>query len=117
MIDAAFVFPHGEPVTVHTATTTTDRYGNEVSSWSAGQTYERCVISRRTSDDLTDAGRQGVVVGLAVFFPYPDAAISAHDRLELRGDLWEIVGEPYLYHHAMTGWEPGVSVAVRRVEG
>jgi head-tail adaptor len=117
MTDDAFAFPHGEPVTVHTATTTEDRYGNETSTWSAGTTYDRCVISRRTSDDLTDSGRQGVVVGLSVFLPYPEAQIDLHDRLELRGAIWEIVGEPYLYHHAMTGWEPGIGVAVQRVEG
>lgn len=114
-----FVFPHGEPVTVHTAVTTTDRYGNEVSTWVAGTVYEQCVISRRLSSDrdLTDGGRQGVIVGLNVFLPYPEAMILPHDRLELRGSIWEIVGEPYLYHHAQTGWQPGVSVAVRRVEG
>lgn len=109
-------FPHGEPVTVYTSTTASDRYGNDVSTWAVGETYERCVVSARRSDDLTDGGRQGVIVGLNLFMP-ADAVVGNHDRLEVRGEMYEVVGEPFLPHSPFTGLEPGLTVAVQRVAG
>jgi len=112
-------FAQGEPVTVHKPTVTTDRYGNEVSVWAADATYERCAVSSRsqTSDgDNTDRGRQGVTVGLKVFLPV-GAQVGNHDRLEVRGKMYEILGEPFAPHSPFSGLEPGVSVALRRVEG
>ncbi len=112
-------FPRGESVTVHDSTVTTDRYGNDTFTWTVGAMYERCVVSARRSGeggDLTDQGRQGVVVGLKVMLP-SEAVVSNHSRLEVRGDLYEIVGEPFAPHSPFTGLEPGVSVDLRRVEG
>lgn len=109
-------FAHGEPVTVWTATTTTDRYGNEVNDWVVGPTYDRCSVAPRASTELTDGGRQGVIIGLSVYLP-PDAVVGPHDRLEVRGDMFEIDGEPGEWRSPFTGWNPGIEVALKRVTG
>ena len=109
-------FPRGEAVTVYNATLTTDRYGNEVSTWAAGTTYQHCVVSARRTDDLTNGGRQGTIVGLKVLLP-TTAEVDPHDRLEVRGSMYEIVGEPFAPSSPFTGLTPGVSVDIRRVEG
>lgn len=108
---------NGEPVVVYRTTVTTDRYGNDTPGpYTAVATYEGCAIAPRRSSEETTAGRQGVIVGLTVYLS-SDAAVGPHDRLEVRGDMFEVDGEVGVWRSPFTGWAPGVEVNVRRVEG
>lgn len=113
-------YPFGTTVTVYRASSTTDRYGNEVPGpWVSVGTVAGCAVAPRSSsraDELTGAGRTGVIVGLTLYAP-SDAEIGPHDRVEVDGDTFEVDGEVGRWSSPFTGWTPGVEVALRRVEG
>ena len=110
----------GEPVTVVHAEYVTDYYGNESEQldWAnAVETVlEPCGVAPRYSSEPVDPNRSPVIIGLTVFLP-SGATVSARDRLRVRGDLWEVEGEPGTWISPFTGWYPGVEVALRRVNG
>ena len=112
------MFPAGETVTRLRAPLVADRYGNLVPDWSNPDRLDipDCGVAPRTSDEETEQGRQGVVVGIAVYAP-PDADILPSDRLEVRGSVYEVVGEVAVWRSPFTGWHPGIVVNLRRVEG
>lgn len=47
----------------------------------------------------------------------PGTAVTANDRLRVRGLVYEVDGTPETDHDPMTGTEPGVKVIARRVAG
>lgn len=110
-------FAHGEPVSVLTAVSTpTGRYGEDLTVWEETETWPRCAIAPRPGLETAEPGRQGVIVGHTVYGP-PGAHVGPHDRLRFRGDDHDIVGEPGVYVHPFSGWEPGIEVATVRVTG
>src|SRR5690606_23597160 len=80
-------FPAGETVTRIRAPLVTDRYGNEVRDWDHATRLDilGCGIAPRTTDEETELGRQGVIVGIAVYAP-PGTDIQPSDRMEVRGE-------------------------------
>lgn len=110
-------FAYGTTVTVQRATPVVDRYGNSrPGTYTDHHTIAGCGIAPRTSDDLTDRGRLGVVVGLTMFAPY-DADLLSSDRVVVGGETYETVGDPGQWRSPLTGWQPGLEIALRRVEG
>lgn len=46
-----------------------------------------------------------------------ERGISAYDRVSMRGQTWEVVGQPTILRSFFTGWRPGTAVNLRRTEG
>lgn len=60
--------------------------------------------------------RDTVIVGLTLLMP-SGSQVSAVDRFVVRGDLWEVYGQPESIISPFTGWNPGLPVAIGRVTG
>lgn len=95
---------------------TTDSQGNEVPGPDIRLDIEKCAVAPRLQGDVTEGGRQGVIVGTTVYFP-SGADVLATDRLEVRGEVHTIEGDPGRWVSPFTADEWGVEVATRRVEG
>ncbi|HEX5541114.1 MAG TPA: hypothetical protein VFX60_06060 [Micromonospora sp.] len=111
-------FAYPETAIVLRAPLIEDRYGNEVRDWVNQERIESdgWAFAPRFSDEASDAGRQGVIVGLTGLGP-PGADVLATDRMEVRGLTYEVEGEPGEWRNPFTGWLPGIQVALKRVEG
>lgn len=92
-----------------------DEYGDPSGS-PEEETLDGCIVAPRTSSDVDDRGRQGVVVGLSLFAPF-GTDITHTDQLRVDGVLYEIDGEPGRWKSPFSGWEAGVEVALRRAAG
>lgn len=107
----------GETVTILRAgTPTTDRYGNEVPGADQRLDVYGCAVAPRADADITGQGRQGVIVGTTIYFP-PATDVRATDRLEVRGETHDIVGDPGDWRSPYSGRARGVEVSTRRAEG
>lgn len=109
-------FPYGETATVIRAGLSDDGYGNQVRDWTTAVRTPSpgWGFAPRHGDENTIAGSQGVIVGLTGYGP-PGADVLPTDRMEVRGEVYEVVGEVGEWRNPFTGWEPGVEVALRRV--
>ena len=77
---------------------------------------EGCTVAPRSSTEVDERGRQGVVVGLTLYAPYGTDIVHT-DQLQVDGVLYDIDGEPGLWKNPFTGWEAGIEVALVRAEG
>lgn len=91
-----------------------DDYGDPIAG-TARFTIPDCSKAPRTSSDITDRGRHGVVVGLDLYCP--PGHLLPSDQVEVDGVLYDIEGEPGDWHSPYTGWHPGEVVALRRAAG
>lgn len=114
-------YPFGTTITVQERVAApVDRYGEVTYTW-VSRTIDGCAVAPRSSSrgaggELSDGGRQGVIVGLTVYAP-PDSAIDAHARVEIDGELFEVDGEVGRWRSPLTGWAPGDEINLKRVEG
>lgn len=107
----------GETVTfIRAAPGGVDDNGDPVAGTETRTEVERCSVVPRTSSEVTDQGRQGVIVGLTVYAP-ASAVVGPHDRLEVRGELYDVDGEPGYWVSQRTGHPAGWEIAAKRVEG
>lgn len=93
-----------------------DAYGDPATSTTARVVIESCAIAPRYSNEPTERGRQGVIVGLSVYAP-AGSDITSTDRLEIDGVAYVIDGEPAEWINPFTGSRPGLEVAARRATG
>jgi SPP1 family predicted phage head-tail adaptor len=93
-----------------------DQYGDPIPSTETRKVIAGAFVGPRESNDLSDAGRVGVIVGLSLFAPY-DADIVKTDEIEVDGVRFTIDGEVGRWRHPLTGWEAGLTAALERVEG
>ena len=114
-------FPMGEPVTVLTADTDENAYADEATpTWSKPPVSSVVVLGvgvepRPSSEPVANA-RNAVVVGYTLYLP--DAAgVTARSRIIVRGNTYEVLGEPAEWRSPFTAWAPGAVVQVQRVEG
>lgn len=108
----------GETVTVLTPGETTDGHGNPVPDWADAEDTDvegAAVAPEKVEEDRT-AGRQGVVVKRTVYLP-PGSVVAATDRLVVRGDTYNVDGEPGPWVSPFGGTLGGVEVSLRRVVG
>lgn len=94
----------------------TDRYSNEVKGEPARLMIAGAGVAPRTSSDIGGDGRTGVIVGLTLLAPFGTDIVHA-DQFEVDGVLYEIDGDAGSWESALTGWEAGVEVALKRVVG
>lgn len=95
---------------------TPDGYGAPTVGVPTRMVLDGAFVAPRTSDDVNDPGRAGVVVGLTLFVP---AGVSVHpdDQVEVDGVRYEVVGDRAVWENPFTGWAPGATLALRRVDG
>lgn len=114
------MFPRGETVTVLRGVPIEDPYSaaETVLDWTVpGETpVPGCAVAPRESVEPEQVGRSSVIVGLTVFMP-AGTAVTAADRLRIRGQVHEIVGEPGDWRSPFTGRAHGIEVATRQVSG
>lgn len=115
-------FPFGETVT-HldgTASVTQDDLGNDVRSFPVKATYSKVPVAPRdgggTSSNELVQGQDMVVIGLTIYVP-DRVVVDAQDRFMVRGEEFEVQGDPQFYQSPFTGWRPGSPVALQRVTG
>lgn len=114
-------FPNGETAYVIRAKRVLDPYSGEVErlDWSqASRTpYDDCAFAPRVTDEPAKPGEAAVFVEGTVFSPHADMDVTAYDRIEIAGHVWDIDGEPILWRNPISGWTPGWAIKVRRREG
>lgn len=114
-------YPFGESVQIlDGAVTSRDTYGNDVRTFPVKATYTNVPVAPADANgaggnEYTD-GRDTVVIGLSVYLP-DGAAVAPADRAVVRGETWEVIGDPQAWQSPFTGWRPGIPVALRRVTG
>lgn len=115
------MFGHGETVVILRGTTVDDPYSNEPGTsldWRspARNPIEGCAIEPRYSNERESTYSDPIIVGLRVFMP-PGTDVTSRDRLEVRGEVYEVEGIPFDWRNPFTGWAPGVEVNIKRLEG
>ena len=68
------------------------------------------------SQEDTGGGREGVVDAWDLFCP-AGADLAATDRVEVRGDVYEVDGQPAVWTSPYGSGRGGMQVTLRRVEG
>lgn len=113
------MFAHGETVAVLTAGTVADPYsGDDVASWetSTSVNVPGVGVEPRPSQEPTQDARNAVVSGFTLYFP-PDTQVSAANKVRVRGNVYDVIGDPADWRNPFTGWTPGIVVQVGRTEG
>lgn len=93
-----------------------DQYGDPIAGTESRLTLERSGVAPRSSSDLADEGRSGIIVGLTLFAPYGSDVLIG-DRIEVDGVMFDIEGDVGKWHQFMTGWDAGQEIALRRAAG
>lgn len=110
------IFPYGETVVrIRRTPGGRDPFGDPI-----GDTEERvdipgCGVAPRQAGEQIGAGRIAVTSGVTLYVP-PGADVRPSDRFEVRGEEYEVDGEPAVWRSPFTGWEPGREVVLTRVE-
>jgi hypothetical protein len=113
-------FAYGYTVTV-TPGGTIDVYGDQAAGVGPF-TIDNVGIAPQMSDEITDRGRVGVVVGVQLFVPPgaatipADATVTIPDGAPHAGD-YEVVGDPAEWTSPRTGIDRGTVVTLKRVSG
>lgn len=93
-----------------------DRYGDPATSTETRTTMDGWAVAPRSSSDITDRGRAGVIVGLSLYTPY-GADLLQTDLIEVDGELFEIEGTVGKWKSPLSSWEAGTETALRRAQG
>lgn len=112
-------FPHGESVDVLTAGTVTDPYSDEpVADWSTPTevAVTGVAVEPRPSQEPVQDARNAVTSGFTLYMP-AGAEIGPQSRVRVRGEVYDVLGEPAEWVNPFTGWAPGIVVQVGRTEG
>jgi hypothetical protein len=114
------MFPFGETVVRQRATSVTDPYSGEATgaSWDAPSTLTipGCGFNPGQSSEPVQDARNAVITRPEVYAP-SGADILAGDRLVVRGETFDVDGDPADWRSPFTGWRPGLVVPLKRVEG
>jgi hypothetical protein len=110
------IFAYGETAVILRAPLAEGPYGNENRDWNAATRTDSpgWGFAPRPGTENTTSDSPSVIVGLTGYGP-PGADVLVTDRMEVRGEVYEVVGEVGVWRSPLTGWEPGVEVALRRV--
>lgn len=96
-----------------------DDFGNPVESWGGPVPTPVYGWGPRSADGAAEPNmphRDAVIIGLTVYGP-PATQIGARDRVVVAGVTYEVDGEIGDWNNGPFGWLPGVSIALKRVEG
>ena len=112
------MFGFGETVEVLSSSSTTDAYNNTVEDWTTPTetpVEDVGVEPRPSTEDNRDA-RNAVTSGFTLYMP-AGSVVTAKNRIRVRGDDYAVDGEPAEWRNPFTGWEPGLVVQTKRMEG
>jgi hypothetical protein len=113
-------FPHGETVTRLRAASAVDPYSgeSEPTNWAtpASLDIDFCAVADGGSLEPVEATRNSVESDFDVLAPF-GSDVRSDDRLVIRGLTCEVQGRPFDWRHPMTGWEPGMVIKAKIVEG
>ncbi|MCW2904689.1 MAG: hypothetical protein JWO67_6954 [Streptosporangiaceae bacterium] len=108
----AFGFPAGITVTVQRQTE--DKWGNFTTT--VEFPIGPCGIDYTSSTEQTE--QRDTVTRLATLYTPPGSDIRAPDRVLLPdGSRWSVVGHPADFTQPLTGWNPGMTVTLQKVDG
>lgn len=112
------MFPFGETVDVLSPATSTDRYNNTAEDWTTptSTAIDGVAVEPRPSAEDHRDGRNAVTSGFTLYVP-AGSAITAKNRIRVRGDIYAVDGDPAEWRNPFTGWEPGTVVQTKRMEG
>jgi hypothetical protein len=108
----------GETVTVRRGTPAAPGRRNDTTTdWTdpVDTAVEDCLVAPRSTSENLD-GRTGVIIGITVYMP-AGSDVAATDRLVIRGDEYDIDGEPGLWTSPGHSFVDGIEVAAKRSEG
>lgn len=108
----------GETVTILARTQTgADRYGKPIYEWpEPGTQVHGCAIAPRSSEEPDQIARASVYEGLSIYMP-PGVSVGPHDRIVVRGIVYEVDGDPGDWRSPYSAFPRGVVVNVKRWEG
>lgn len=107
-------FPFGEPITVITRTKNgVDGYGDDTSTETS--TTVTGAFAPTSTAELTDGG-DTVISQPQAYLP-PGTVVTPTSVLVIRGNRYEVDGDPADWRQPFTGWNPGIAVPLRRVTG
>jgi len=76
-----------------------------------------CSVSPRMSSDLTEPGRNGIMVGLTVYTPASADIDAATDQIVYRGDTYDIDGDVGRWESPYGSRIGGLEFSLRRAIG
>jgi hypothetical protein len=94
----------------------TDAHGNPVEGFAAAQDVKVYGWWVPQSDEPGVSGQDRVTVDVKLAGP-PSLEVGHRDRFVLPSGTFDVVGDVEDYTHGPFGWQPGVVVNLRRVEG
>lgn len=110
------MFPFGVTVTVETwSAGSADAHGNSAPSWAAGVAVPGCGFDPGGTEEPFGEGRAVVVVTQPKVFMPSGTAITARDRVTVRGVTYQVVGDPADWVNPFTGRAFGLQVNLERV--
>lgn len=109
-----------ETVTVLRGTPVADPYGGTDTglSWDdpARTDVEATALEPRPSSEPTQDARNSVTTGYTVYLTgQPD--VTAQDRVEIRGETYQVDGAPADWRSPFSSWQPGLIVQTTQVAG
>lgn len=114
------MFAHGEPVEILSSVSIIDPYSGEPD----GEDWGAPIVEATVSAGIVPGGSlEPVEVARnrveSDFDLLMDAAtvVTSSNRVRFRGLTCEVVGRPFLWRHPMTGWDAGLVVQAKIVEG
>lgn len=114
------LFPHGETVTRQRAAEEIDPYSLEYAEQDWEATYDLdipgCAFNPGGSSEPLEVGRESVITRPEVYAP-AGSDILAGDKLVVRGEVYEVEGQPASWVSPFTGWAPGLVVRLVKVDG
>lgn len=93
-----------------------DEFGDPIEGEPTRLTLAEAFTAPRTSSDIDERGRSGVVVGWTLFAPYGTDIVHT-DIIEVDGVPYEVDGEAGQWKNPLTDWEAGCEVALKLAAG
>ncbi|HEU4567436.1 MAG TPA: hypothetical protein VFR99_05325 [Marmoricola sp.] len=91
-----------------------DRFGDPVGTTEDRLTIPGCAVAPRQGGEQIGDGRYAVTSGIDLYAP-AGADILPSDRVEVRGVVYEVTGEPADWASPYSGRRPGMLVQLTRV--
>lgn len=109
-------FPYGERVTIHhpgTVSGETNAYGSSEPGPGTDEVVVVAVAPGATSEQTV--AQSTVSVAFTLYVP-AGVTVEADARITVRGDTFEVHGEPAEWSNPFTGWVPGSVVELVRAQ-
>lgn len=114
------MFPYGETVTRIRPAAKLDPYSGEVIDLDWTNALELDIdgvgFDPGSSSEAQDARRDATTTA-PTLYAQPGSDIAAGDRVRVRGLVYEVDGRPADWRSPFTGWNPGLVVTLRLMEG